>query len=115
MSINKSYKSNEEKQFLLQIGIELGNARRKRHLTQNKVAAIVGCSLSHINDIENGNANTTAFELVTLCKLYKVSITTVTKSSTLQLSGLELLPKDEQKLIKTMYQKLLYSHRNETE
>jgi len=111
MGINKLQKTNEEKQFLYEIGNELGNARRRKHLTQNKVAIKLNCSLSHISDIENGNASVTAYELVTLCKLYRISPMQILEPNSICFSGLDLLPKDERILLETLYQKLLESHR----
>lgn len=113
MGINKAQKTDDEKIFLEQIGLELGNARRNKHMTQKRVAEIIGCSLSHINDVENGNANITVYELVSLCKLYNISPIHIIGPNYFQYQGLELLPKDEQQLIKTLYKKLLYSHKKD--
>jgi len=115
MGINKIQKSNDEKKFLEQIGFALGNIRRKCHYTQKDVAAKLNCSVSHINDIESGNANTTAYELVTMCDMYHISVTSIIGIKRPKVVELKLdkLPKDEQYLLSQLYQKLIYSHKTD--
>ena len=45
------------KQIYTKIGIRIRNARRRKHLTQEQLAEILGISSKHIGNIETGKKN----------------------------------------------------------
>lgn len=79
MAIKKEAHSDDEMYFLDRIGLELGDRRRKKRMTQDKVIEELNkkdykITRQQLSNIESGRGNLTLYEMSLLCTLYGVYI-----------------------------------------
>jgi transcriptional regulator with XRE-family HTH domain len=79
---NQPYTRSGEEVFFLpssdnvlkkEVGNRLRNARRKRGMTQDELASILGTNQSHVSNVERGDRGLTIQQLVKLCSALRVS------------------------------------------
>lgn len=56
-----------------EIGDRLRGARRKRGVTQEKLASILGTNQSHVSNVERGDRGLTIQQLVKICRALRIS------------------------------------------
>ena len=65
--------SDDEREYLSEIGQRLYELREKTKYSQNDIARYSGCTKMHISNVERGISRLTLYQLKTYCRLLHVT------------------------------------------